>query len=71
MKNDEPVACDYTDSVADLIASCNPWANRQAGDFMILWDQQGGSTDLFLRTWSGTAPNLTLSAPVAIPAALW
>ena len=30
---------------------------------MILWDQQGGSKDLYLRTWSGTAPNLVLSAP--------
>ena len=38
----------------------------QAGDFLILWDQQGGSTDLFLRIWSGTAPNLTLGAPVAL-----
>ena len=70
MKSEEPAACDYTDSTADLIATCNPWANRQAGDFMILWDQQGGSTDLFLRTWSGTAPNLTLSAPIAIPTQL-
>ena len=46
-----------------LIATCNPWANRQAGDFMILWDQQGGSKDLYLLTWSGTAPNLVLSPP--------
>jgi hypothetical protein len=46
-----------------LVANCNPWANRKAGDFMILWDQQGGSLDLFLRIWSGTAPNLTLGAP--------
>jgi hypothetical protein len=30
---------------------------------MILWDQQGGSKDLYLRTWSGTAPNLVLSPP--------
>ena len=64
MQDPPPAACgDYTDPQADLIANCNPWANRQAGDFMILWDQQGGSKDLYLRTWSGTAPNLTLSAP--------
>jgi hypothetical protein len=69
MKDPPPAACgDYTDPVADLIASCNPWANRQAGDFIILWDQQGGSKDLFLRTWSGTAPNLTLGAPQALNA---
>src|SRR4029453_3418136 len=48
---------------AQRIASCNPWANRQAGDFMILWDQQGGSLDLFLRCWRGTAPNLTPAPP--------
>ena len=63
MQDPPPAACDYTDTTANLIANCNPWANRQAGDFMILWDQQGGSRDLYLRTWSGTAPNLVLSAP--------
>jgi hypothetical protein len=64
MADPPPAACgDYTASQDTLIAGCNPWANRQSGDFMILWDQQGGSKDLYLRTWSGTAPNLTLSAP--------
>ena len=33
---------------------------------MILWDQQGSSRDLYLRTWSGTAPNLTLGAPTLL-----
>lgn len=47
-------------SAAALIASCNPWQNRQAGDFLILWDQSGGSTDVLKRVFSGTAPNLTL-----------
>jgi hypothetical protein len=70
MQDPAPVACDYTRTNAQLIASCNPWANRRAGDFMILWDQQGGSLDLFLRTWSGTAPNLTLGAPVQLNAAV-
>jgi hypothetical protein len=64
MQNAAPAACAYdTATDAQLIANCNPWANRRAGDFMILWDQQGNSLDLYLRTWSGTAPNLTLSAP--------
>ena len=64
MKNKAPAACAYdTATDSQLIASCNPWANRASGDFMILWDQQGGSKDLYLRTWSGTAPNLTLGAP--------
>ncbi|WP_457100304.1 hemagglutinin [Microbacterium sp. P5_E9] len=64
MQDLAPVGCAYdTATEAQLIANCNPWANRKAGDFMILWDQQGGSRDLYLRTWSGVAPNLTLSAP--------
>ncbi len=53
-----------------LIASCNPWANRSAGDFLILWDQQGNSLDLYLRVWTGTAPNLTLSPPVPLDASV-
>jgi hypothetical protein len=69
MKNAAPTACAYTTATtADLIANCNPWANRQAGDFMILWDQQGGSTKLYVRIWSGTAPNLTLSPLSELPA---
>jgi hypothetical protein len=69
MKNAAPAGCAYdTATDAQLIANCNPWANRTAGDFMILWDQQGNSLDLYLRTWSGTAPNLTLSAPTALSA---
>jgi hypothetical protein len=71
MQNPAPAACAYgTATEAQLIANCNPWANRKAGDFMILWDQQGGSKDLFLRTWSGTAPNLTLGAPTLLNAAV-
>ena len=64
MQADAPEACAYdTATNAELIADCNPWANRQAGDFMILWDQQGGSTDLYLRTWSEVNGNLVLSPP--------
>jgi uncharacterized repeat protein (TIGR01451 family) len=37
-----------------LIDSCNPWSNRQAGDFMVVWDFGGGSTDIILRTFDGT-----------------
>jgi hypothetical protein len=71
MQNPAPAGCAYdTATDAQLVANCNPWANRTAGDFVILWDQQGGSKDLFLRTWSGTAPNLTLGAPVQLNAAV-
>ncbi|WP_460627028.1 hemagglutinin [Intrasporangium mesophilum] len=64
MQDPPPAACDYANSTQQqLINTCNPWKNRKAGDFLILWDQQGGSKNLYLRTWSGTAPNLVLSAP--------
>jgi hypothetical protein len=69
MQSPAPAACAYdTATDAQLIAACNPWANRRAGDFMILWDQQGNSLDLYLRTWSGTAPNLVLGAPALLNA---
>ncbi|SFS07550.1 hypothetical protein SAMN04487846_2252 [Microbacterium sp. cf046] len=71
MQNAAPASCAYeTATEAQLTANCNPWANRKAGDFMILWDQQGNSLDLYLRTWSGTAPNLTLGAPTLLNAAV-
>jgi hypothetical protein len=71
MQDEAPTQCAYdTATDAELIAGCNPWKNRQAGDFMILWDQSGSSTALALRTWSGTAPNLTLSAPVQLNASV-
>jgi hypothetical protein len=67
MQNRVPAGCAYgTATDAQLTANCNPWANRKAGDFVILWDQQGGSRDLVLRTWTGTAPNLTLGAGVTL-----
>ena len=69
MKNAAPAGCAYdTATDAQLTANCNPWANRTSDDFMILWDQQGNSKDLYLRTWSGTAPNLTLGAPTLLNA---
>lgn len=71
MQTAAPAGCAYDTATNDqLIASCNPWANRQAGDFMILWDQQGNSLDLYLRTWSGTGSNLTLGAPTLLVGAV-
>lgn len=71
MQDPAPTGCAYdTATDAALAATCNPWANRRSGDFMILWDQQGNSLDLYLRTWTGTAPNLTLSAPSLLDAAV-
>ncbi|WP_425571160.1 prealbumin-like fold domain-containing protein, partial [Ornithinimicrobium tianjinense] len=43
-------ACDYPLSSAEA-ATCNPWANRQPGDFVIVWDQSGNSAVIILRTW--------------------
>ena len=40
-----------------LINSCNPWRNRQTGDFIILWDQQGNgiaTDDIKKRTFTCT-----------------
>jgi hypothetical protein len=45
----EPASADET----ALINACNPWSNRQAGDFMIVWDFGGGSNDIVLRTFDG------------------
>ncbi len=52
MKSAAPTACDYTKTTAELIATCNPFANRAPGDFVIVWDQSGSSARIILRTWS-------------------
>ncbi len=52
-QNKVSAACTYaTQTPAQLIAGCNPWANRKAGDFILLWDQQGGSRDIYKRVFS-------------------
>jgi hypothetical protein len=67
MQDPLPDACAYaTATQAELIADCNPWENRQEGDFMILWDQQGNSLDLYLRTWALVGGNLVLGAPTLL-----
>ncbi len=63
-------ACDYANKTpTQLIAACNPWKNRQAGDFLLLWDQQGGSTDIYKRVFSGVKPNLVLGPLQALGSA--
>jgi hypothetical protein len=60
-----PLACDYAGATqADLIAGCNPWANRQEGDFIIVWDQVGNDIQISVRTFDGTA----FSAPDVLDA---
>jgi hypothetical protein len=64
MQSPVPDACAYETATDDeLIAGCNPWENRQDEDFMILWDQQGGSLDLYLRVWDDSSGTLLLGAP--------
>jgi len=61
MQEPAPDGCDYLDGTdAELIADCNPWANRQDGDFIIFWDQQGGSLDRYLRVWDDSTGTLLL-----------
>ena len=77
-------SCVYTGAGIDLLApasaaetalinSCNPWGNRQAGDFLIIWDQQGSGLTITKRVFQlvggvlTLGPNTTLgSAQVAI-----
>ncbi len=67
MASGAPVACgDYGGSEAQLVAGCNPWRNRQAGDFLVLWDQQGSGTQLVKRVWQQSGPNLVLGGSQAI-----
>ncbi|MGR0319167.1 prealbumin-like fold domain-containing protein [Agromyces sp. ZXT2-3] len=68
MKEPAPDACAYDGPDAALIPVCNPWENRSDGDFMILWDQQGGSLDLYLRIWDDSSGTLLLGAPTALNA---
>jgi hypothetical protein len=67
--------CNYdTATEAQLTANCNPWAGRQDGDFILLWDQQGNTShDIILRRFSGPAgfgQNLGLGAPETLPAGI-
>lgn len=50
-----PAACDYSSTTATLIATCNPWDNRQEGDFLLVWDQVGGKIQISKRVFNGTA----------------
>ena len=67
MAGEAPVECAYgTATQQQLIDNCNPWANRAEGDFLILWDQQGGSTTLLVREWQLVDGVLTLSDAVEL-----
>jgi hypothetical protein len=46
--------CEY-DSPTFNPNNCNPWAGRQAGDVIFLWDQQGGGTTIVAASITGPA----------------
>lgn len=66
-----PTACkfDGTYTDAQLIAGCNPWSNRAPGDFIIIWDNQGGKVVISKRTFTGSP--LTLGANQNLDAAYY
>ncbi len=72
-RNPAPASCAY--DTATEAAAASPAAtrgrNRRAGDFMILWDQQGGSMDLLPpHLVAAPRPNLMLSPPTLLNAAV-
>jgi len=62
--------CVYTNPVNTLIANCNPWVNRQAGDFLILWDQQGSGLTLTRRVFQNSPTGLVLGPNQALGSAV-
>jgi hypothetical protein len=53
-----------------LIDNCNPWANRQPGDFLIVWDQSGKKINIILRTFDfndNNPANGIWDGPIAEP----
>jgi hypothetical protein len=72
-EDEPPPACDFSAAGIDqvqpqsaaetnLINTCNPWANRQADDKMLVWDQVGGAITISLRTFDG----VQWGAPVSL-----
>ena len=49
-----PSGCNYGNLV---IGTCNPWSNRQPGDFLIVWDQGGSTINIIKRTFMFTDTN--------------
>jgi hypothetical protein len=58
--------CDYTSE--QTLLACNPWAGRSAGDFILLWDQQGSSRDIYIRTFVQSGSQLVLGTAVKLDA---
>lgn len=66
-KSGKPVTCNYgTGTNAQLIGACNPWAGRQPGDFLIVWDQSGNKPVIAKRTFTTVAGKLVLGPGVSL-----
>src|SRR5918993_5671982 len=53
-----------------LINTCNPWQNRQPGDFLILWDQSGGALTITKRVFMLSGGQLVLGPTQALGSAV-
>jgi len=53
-----------------LINSCNPWQNRQPGDFLILWDQSGSALAITKRVFTLSGGQLVLGPVQALGSAV-
>jgi hypothetical protein len=49
-----------SEAETSLINSCNPWQNRQPGDFLIMWDQGGNALTITRRVFSLSGGQLVL-----------
>lgn len=53
-----------------LINACNPWQNRQPGDFLIMWDQSGSALSMFKRVFTLSGGQLVLGPSQALGTAV-
>lgn len=80
-RNAKPVACNYevagidmklpmTAAEQNLINTCNPWATRSDGDLLFTWDQQGNSTQVYVRTFDAALNSFGPAFPLGSAQAL-
>jgi hypothetical protein len=61
-KSKVPDTCTGTNGYA--AANCNPWSNRSTGDILIVWDQQGGGTNIGIRTYNSATQSFGVTVPL-------
>jgi hypothetical protein len=62
-KNGQPASCKPGPSFE---ASCNPWVGRQVGDFVIVFDYQGGVSKVWKRDFEADGAGLKLNTGVLL-----